>query len=79
MARTLEQIKADVMTLPVGEKIDLARDLVESVEGDPAVEAAWLEEIKRRMTLSDADDVDADDLFNELRARYQWDESRTRR
>ncbi len=78
MARTLEQIKEDVMALPVGEKIDLVRDLVESVDGDPAVEASRLEEIKRRIALADAGeigDVDSDALFEELRARYQWEES----
>jgi len=82
MARTLEEIRADVLELPVGERIDLVRDLVESVDGDPAIEAAHLQEIKRRIALADAGeigDIDSETLFEELRARYQWEESPGRR
>lgn len=81
MARTLEEIKADVMSLPIGERIDLAQDLIRSVDGRPEVESAWLQEIKRRIALSDAgqlEEVDADEVHAELRARYKWDDSATR-
>ena len=82
MAKTLEEIKADVMSLPIGERIDLAQDLIRSVDGQPEVESAWLVEIKRRTALSDQgrlEEVDAEDLDAEIRERYKWDESATRR
>lgn len=51
-------------------------EIIRSADGQPVVESAWLEEIKHRIALSDAgqvDEVDADDLHAEIRARYQWD------
>jgi hypothetical protein len=70
MAKTLEEVRADVLGLPVGERMDLAQDLIRSVEGLPEVEGAWLEEIKRRTALDDAaHDIDADVLDAEMRAR----------
>lgn len=81
MARTLDELKAEVLSLPLGERLDLARELVASA-GDSDVDAAWLAEIQRRVALADAGqagDIDADVLYNQLRARYQWDESATPR
>jgi len=76
---TLDELKAAVLGLPVGERVEVALELIQSVE-DFEYEAATLKEIKRRLALNDeAEDIDQDQLDAEFRARYRWDESATRR
>lgn len=52
MARPLKEIEQELLNLPQTERARLARRLIvsldEDVPADEGVEAAWLEEIKRR-------------------------------
>ena len=52
MARPLKEIAQELLTLPQAERARLAHRLIvsldEDVPHDEGVEAAWLEEIKRR-------------------------------
>lgn len=70
MKRKLEEIQADALALPAGERMHLMQEILRSIEGDPAVEAARLNELKRRLAMADAgevEDFDADDIDREVR------------
>ena len=51
MSRSFAEITGDASTLPQGEQLKLARTLLERSEafGDVGVEAAWDQEIERRI------------------------------
>ena len=70
MATTLEQITADALALPPGEREQLASLLWESLPGDDApLSEAWLIEIKRRIEEVDngMETFDADEVLAEIR------------
>lgn len=54
MARPLNEIEQELLSLPEAERARLAHRLIESLDqhlpADPGIEAAWLEEVKRRDT-----------------------------
>jgi hypothetical protein len=56
MNRTFAEIAEEALTLPQGEQLRLARTLLEKAEacGDVGAEAAWEEEIERRIHKIDA-------------------------
>jgi putative addiction module component (TIGR02574 family) len=56
MNRTFTEIAEEAMTLPQSEQLRLVRTLLEKVEasGDVGAEAAWEEEIERRIHKIDA-------------------------
>jgi hypothetical protein len=50
MPRTFEQITSDALTLPKPEQLQLARILLkENESSEPGAEAAWEDEIQRRI------------------------------
>ena len=59
MARKLNELFREASELSEGERAELAALLLESLEGEPdaGVEAAWAEEIERRMRQIDAGEV----------------------
>ena len=59
MARTLQEIYRDAAQLPDRERAELAGMLLESLddEPDPGVEAAWAEEVERRIRQVDSGEV----------------------
>jgi hypothetical protein len=73
MTTTVETLEAAAMELSESDRVHLAHQLARSVaHSTSAIEAAWLEEVDRRMTLQDAGevaDVDAEALYRELRQR----------
>lgn len=73
MTFTLESVQAAAMELPESDRIHLAHLLAQSVaHSTPEIENAWLAEVERRIELQDAgkiSDIDADDLYRELRRR----------
>jgi hypothetical protein len=78
MAKTLEELKAAVLALPVGERVEVALELIKSVD-DFEYEVATVTELKRRLALNDeANDIDGEELDAEFRARYGWHEPATR-
>lgn len=75
MSTTFEAITHDALTLPESERAHLAHALLCSLEpADEGVEQAWAEEVGRRaerVRMGTAQGRPADDVFRELRARYQ--------
>lgn len=73
MTITFESIEAAALELPEGDRIHLAHVLAQSVaRGTPEMEEAWLDEVERRIELQNAgkvSDIDADELYRELRRR----------
>jgi putative addiction module component (TIGR02574 family) len=79
MARTVEQLEAEMLDLPGEARERLVRCLILSLEDqpldDPAdVEAAWEEEIRRRIAEVDAgtaEVIPADVVIADIRRRLQ--------
>jgi putative addiction module component (TIGR02574 family) len=68
-----EQIKAEALRLPVRERALLAEELISSLDEDDDVEAAWTEEIERRVAEvreGRVELVDAEEVMARLRARF---------
>ena len=73
MARPLQQIQDEIRGLSTSDKEALLRALWEDLDGpaDPGVDAAWLEEARRRDAELDSgavESVPAADVFERLRA-----------
>jgi len=73
MATSLEKIQEEIRSLSTSDKEVLLRSLWEELDGpaDPDVEAAWLEEARRRDSELDqglAESVPAEEVFRRLRA-----------
>ena len=78
MSTGKSDLLAEALQLPARERLKLATELLDSVEGDedPAWEAAWLAELDRRMEDSERDPSSLQDwkdvkraLLEELRQR----------
>jgi putative addiction module component (TIGR02574 family) len=72
MARPLQQIQEEIRGLSISDKEALLRALWEDLDGppDPNVDAAWLEEARRRDAEFDSGSVDsvpASEVFERLR------------
>lgn len=48
MTFPVEVLEAEALNLPVAERARLAAKLIQSLEEDTGVEAAWAEEVERR-------------------------------
>ena len=73
MARPLEKIREDIRELSTSEKEELLRSLWEELDGpaDPDVEAAWLEEVRRRdleLEQGKVESIPAEQVFQRLRS-----------
>jgi putative addiction module component (TIGR02574 family) len=71
---TLEQLEAAALSLPPEGRARLAERLLASLEDDPEVTAAWLEEVKRRN--ADIEEgrvvpIPAEEVFAKARAKLQ--------
>ena len=71
MARALAEIEQEIRELSVPEKEALLRILWEELDGppDPAVDAAWLEEVQRRSREIDeglVESIPAEEAFAKL-------------
>ena len=72
MSSSLHALEAAALLLPPGQRAKLAERLIASLDRDPGVEAAWDEEIMRRVAELDAGrlkSIPADEVFAEARAR----------
>ncbi len=79
MARNIEDIEKELMALPIETRKRIAHDLISSLDkGDEELsqeewEAAWRDEIQRRVEDVQAGRVelrDADEVIAELKAKY---------
>lgn len=77
MGTSLQELREQLMELPPHQRVELAYELFESVDEDEldedpaAVEAAWAEEIKRRVDELDAGlvtTIPAEEVFAKARA-----------
>ena len=70
MSRTVEELFREASELQESERAELAGLLLESIEGepDPGVEAAWAEEVERRVRQIDSGEVKTIP-WEEVRAR----------
>jgi putative addiction module component (TIGR02574 family) len=72
MPATLDVVAKDALVLPVEQRLALARQLLDSVELEPApgAEAAWEAEIARRIArfrAGESKSIPADEVFARLR------------
>jgi len=75
MAATFEQLTHEALTLSETERALLAQKLLQSLEtAEEGVEEAWSAEISRRLNRvqeGTAEGRPAEEVFRDLRARYQ--------
>jgi len=72
MSSSVRALEAAALLLPPEEREKLAQRLLSSLERDPKVEAAWDEEIRRRVEAFEAglyDEIPAEQVFAEATAR----------
>lgn len=70
MRTAADNLEQAVRALPLGERARLAKALIESLDRDPEVEAAWEREISRRVAMVESGEatvVPAEDVFAEAR------------
>jgi putative addiction module component (TIGR02574 family) len=70
MQIAFEEIVANVRTLPVPQKEELARILMSDLDWDEDIKAAWLEEAKRRWDLYQSGELTASPI-NEVVSRVR--------
>jgi putative addiction module component (TIGR02574 family) len=73
MARSLEEIRQEIRALSTSDKEELLRSLWEELDGppDPDVEAAWIEEVRRRdleLERGEVESIPAEEVFQRLRS-----------
>lgn len=76
MAATMEQLAHDVLTLSESDRARLAKTILDSLESETeaGVEEAWNAEVTwrlERVQQGTAQGRPADDVFRDIRARYQ--------
>jgi putative addiction module component (TIGR02574 family) len=74
MSGHAERVRAEALGLPIRERARLAEQLIASLDEDSEIEAAWAEEIERRMQeVRDGrvELLDADQVPAELRGRLR--------
>lgn len=70
MRTAADNLELAALALPAGDRARLAKVLIESLDQDPEVEAAWEREISRRVAQVEAGEatlVPAEDVFAEAR------------
>jgi putative addiction module component (TIGR02574 family) len=75
-AKILDDIRHDALSLPLGERAELARDLIASLDGPPDADARveWDKEICRRINeirSGQAVLLEPDDVISRIRARLK--------
>lgn len=74
MAKSVEQIEAELLNLPSRERARLAEVLISSLDEDAEIEQAWSEEIARRaaeLRSGKVKRVPAKQAFEALRSRLR--------
>jgi putative addiction module component (TIGR02574 family) len=70
MRTAADNLEQAALSLPPGERARLAKALIESLDQDPEVEAAWEREIRRRVAMVESGEatvIPAEDVFAEAR------------
>lgn len=74
MSTPLRALEAAALLLPPPEREKLAERLLASLDRDPEIEAAWDEEIRRRIEAFEAglyEEIPAEEVLAEARARLK--------
>lgn len=74
MAKSVEQIEAELLNLPSRERARLAEILISSLDEDAEIEQAWSEEIARRaeeLRSGRVKAIPAQQAFEALRSRLR--------
>ena len=70
MRTAADSLEQAALALPLSERARLAKALIESLDQDPEVEAAWEREISGRVAMVESGEatvVSAEDVFEEAR------------
>lgn len=70
MGTVTEEVERQALSLPVEDRARLAKRLIESLDQDPDVEAAWDQEIARRVASIESGEttlVEGEAVFSEAR------------
>jgi len=70
MRTAADNLEQAALALPLAERARLAKALIESLDQDPDVEAAWEREIRRRVEMVESGEatiIPAEDVFAEAR------------
>ena len=75
MAATVQELKAELKSLPPQQRAELAHFLIDSLdqEADPDAEAEWDKEVERRVAeikSGQAQGIAAEEVFAKLREKY---------
>ena len=71
MPEAAEKVRSEALRLPLHERARLAEELIASLDEDAEVDAAWAQEIQRRIAEVESgavELVDADEVMARLRA-----------
>lgn len=74
MARPVEDLEAEVLGLSVAERSRLLERLIASLDADPGIRAAWVNEAQRRddqIRNGSTVPVSGEDALNRIRARLR--------
>lgn len=72
---TTEQIERELMKLPLEERARLAEWLLASLDEDAEIEAAWIDEVRRRdreLVSGAVEAIPLEDALTSIRARFGW-------
>jgi hypothetical protein len=73
MPITVESVLEQAQQLSAGDRIKLAKSLLESIEGDEDIASVWEEQIERRIAKLDAGEAESrswDEIKQEFELRY---------
>jgi len=79
MSTSLRDIEAAALALPDEQRAQLAQRLYASLDRDPDIEAAWADEIRRRVADLEAglvETIPAEQALAEVRWRFSEEDSR---
>ncbi len=74
MSSAPEELRAAALALPRQKRAELAKQLIDSLDEDDEIEAAWEDEVRRRLAAYRNDEVGsaaAEDVFDDARRRTQ--------
>ena len=74
MIHSVEQLEAELLELPIGERARLAERLISSLDEEAAIEEALSDEVQRRLAAFDAGvaaSFSAADVISEARGRLR--------
>jgi putative addiction module component (TIGR02574 family) len=72
---TTDQIEQELLKLPTAERARIAERLISSLDEDAEIEAAWIEEVRRRdqeIQSGAVRTIPLEDALKSIRERFGW-------